>query len=104
MDFITPILSQPLSALSVVALGLVIFFQLAQMGIINIKIGKTDKNRYQHWSNEAKAEQRIDGIMADVNELKDDVRNIKENHLAHIQEDMARIREDIAFIKGRFIK
>lgn len=94
----------PISTVSLAAIIVMVVFQMAQMGIIDIRIGKTDKNRYTHWSREAKNERRIDAVVDDMNEVKADIKNIKENHLAHIQADMTTVREDIAFIKGKLSK
>lgn len=98
---LTKILEQPLSALSFAFVVVIIIFQMAQMGIIDIRIGKQSKKNIKVGIDHHR---QIDVINQDVEELKKDVKNIKENHLAHIQEDMARIREDVSFIKGKLSK
>lgn len=103
MDLITQLIgSTPISALSLAAIVVVIIFQMAQMGIIDIRIGKKAASTPNKRNREI--ERQVDSITDDVNSLKEDVKNIKENHLAHIQEDMARIREDVSFIKGKLDK
>jgi len=84
-----------------VAIVVVIGFQMAQAGLLNIKIGKNGDMITSKKERAGDHQAQIDNLTDDVNTLKADVKIIKENHLAHIQSDMTKIREDVSFIKGK---
>lgn len=100
MDIITFLINNPVNSLTLAAIIVVIVFQMAQAGILNIKIGKNgDSKRHTH-----DYQGQIDDIREDVNTLKEDVKVIRDNHLAHIQDDISRVKEDVSYIKGKLSK
>lgn len=102
--FFSYIETNPMSILTLVGLIVVIVFQMAQSGILNIKIGKDGGLNTKKNQDKDVYQAQIDDITQDIADLKNDVKVIKDNHLAHIQADMTMVKEAVAFIKGKLSK
>lgn len=104
MDSLISLAGAPVNAITLIIVLGMLFMQLLEKGLLRIGRKEVIREVVRKGRKERDHQVQIDAITMDVNNLKKDIKEIKENHLAHIQDDMTRLREDVSFIKGKLSK